>query len=140
MAMNGNKIMLMKDGVAVAAVVTHDVQTEADQLEVAGTRQGQWREYVAGRKRWEISANYLVVSSGMILSMIHTGQTFAVKSYDRDNELNNVHGQAILQQCRIDATRGKLITGFFKFSGSNDLWYQITRGDFNFDFNSDFLI
>lgn len=140
MAMNGNKIMLMKGGVAVAAVVTHDVQTEADRLEVAGTQQGQWREYVAGRKRWEISANYLVVSSGMILTMIHTGQTFAVKSYDRYNELNNVHGQATLQQCRITATRGKLVTGFFRFIGSEDLWYQMTHGDFNFDFNSDFLI
>ena len=140
MAMNGNKIMLMKGGVAVAAVVTHDVQTEADRLEVAGSEQGRWREYVSGRKRWEVTANYLVVSSAMILSLIQTGQTFAMKSYDRDNELNNLHGQATLEQCRITATRGQLVKGYFKFCGSNDLWAQISRGDFNFDFNNDFII
>jgi predicted secreted protein len=140
--MNGNKIMLMKDGVAVAAVVTHDVQTEADQLEVAGSGQGQWREYVAGRKRWEVTANYLVVSSAMILGLLQNGQTFAMKSYQRDSMYNNVHGQAELQQCRIDATKGALVNGYFKFRGTQDLWAQQqgTGGDFNSDFNSDFLI
>ena len=140
MAMNGNKIMLMKGGVAVAAVVTHDIETEADQLEVAGIGQGQWREYVSGRKRWEVTANYLVVSSAMILGLLQNGQTFAMKSYDRDNELNNLHGRATLQQCRITATRGKLVTGFFKFIGNQDLFAQISRGDYNIDFNGDFLI
>ena len=140
MAMNGNKIMLMKGGVAVAAVVTHDIEAETDRLEVAGSGQGQWREYVAGRKRWEVTANYLVVSSDMILGLLQNGQTFAMKSYDRDNELNNLHGQATLKQCRITATRGKLVTGFFRFIGDQDLWAQISRGDYNIDFNSDFLI
>lgn len=140
MAMNGNKIMLMKGGVAVAAVVTHDIETEADRLEVAGSGQGQWREYVSGRKRWEVTANYLVVSSAMILGLLQNGQTFAMKSYDRDNELNNLHGQATLEQCRITATKGKLVTGFFKFIGNQDLFAQASRGDYNIDFSSDFLI
>jgi hypothetical protein len=41
--MNGNKIILTKDGVAFGALVSHDVQTEGDTVEVAGATQGTYR-------------------------------------------------------------------------------------------------
>lgn len=132
----------MTNGTDMMAVVTHDVENEADTIEIASATQGQWREHIGGKKSWMITANTLVLSAGMSLGMLQVGQTFAMKSYDSDSVLRNVHGQAELQQCRIDATKGALVKGYFKFRGTQDLWAQQqgTGGDFNSDFNSDFLI
>jgi len=96
---------------------------------------------VGGRKSWTITANTLILATGMSLALLQVGQTFAMKSYDADSVLRNVHGQAELQQCRIDAQKGALVKGYFKFRGTQDLWAQNTsNGDFNSDFNGDFLI
>ena len=105
--------MLSKDGVPVAAVVTHDVNTEAVSIEKASATQGQFREFVAGRKQFTIKAEWLMVSSAMMLGLLQTGQTFAVSSYDRQNERRNVHGIAKMEACNIQLTRGTLVHGQF---------------------------
>ena len=138
MAINGRKIMLMKGGVVVAAVTSHDVKTEADRLEIASATQGQWREFIAGRKSWEITANYLVLSADTIQGIIQIGQTFLLKSYDRANATNYVQGNAVLEQCRIKATRGFIVEGYFKFRGTQGLTAHTSPGDFNNDYNEDF--
>ena len=141
MAIKGADILLMKNGLDMMAVVSHDVESEADSIETASATQGQWREYVGGSKSWTITANTLVLATGMSLALLQVGQTFAMKSYDADSVLRNVHGQAELQQCRIDAQKGALVKGYFKFRGTQDLWAQnSSNGDFNSDFNGDFLI
>lgn len=138
MSITGNKIMLMKNGTVVAAVVTHDVQTEAELLEVASKTHGKWREYIAGRKNWEITAKCLVVSSLLNVEMLQTGQRFTLKSYEREDQTDNIQGRAILEQCRIKAARGALVQGYFKFRGTQSLTAFGIPGDFNFDFNDDF--
>ena len=50
MAIKGGDILLMKNGLDMMAVVSHDVESEADSIETASATQGQWREYVGGRK------------------------------------------------------------------------------------------
>lgn len=136
--MNGNKFMLSKDGNVVAAVVTHEVDTNVECLECAGTTQGRYREYIAGKRSWSINCQWLMVSSAMMVGLLHVGQTFAISSYDRDSAMINVHGQAKLEQCVIRETNGQLVKGIFTFVGTGDLWAQINYGDYNQDFNSDF--
>ena len=128
------------DGVAVAAVVTHDVNTAATSIEKASTTQGKYREYVPGRKQFTIKAEWLMVSSAVMLGLLQTGQTFSVSSYDRQNERRNLHGVAKLETCNIQMTRGTLVHGQFLLRGSGYLFAQMSQGDFNFDFNDDFLI
>ena len=141
MAIKGGDILIMRNGLDMMAVVSHDVESEADTIETASATQGQWREYMGGRKSWTITANTLILATGMSLALLQVGQTFAMKSYDADSILHNVHGQAELQQCRIDAQKGALVKGYFKFRGTQDLWAQnASNGDFNSDFNGDFLI
>ena len=140
MALLGNRFMLSKDGVPVAAVVTHDVNTEAASIEKASATQGKYREYVPGRKQFTIKAEWLMVSSAVMLGLLQTGQTFAVSSYDRQNERRNVHGIAKMEACNIQLTRGTLVHGQFALRGSGYLFAQMSGGDFNFDFNDDFLI
>jgi predicted secreted protein len=114
------------------------VQTEAELLEVACKTQGKWREYIAGRKNWEITAKCLVVSSLLNVEMLQTGQRFTLKSYEREDQTDNIQGRAILEQCRITASRGALVQGYFKFRGTQSLTAFGIPGDFNFDFNDDF--
>jgi hypothetical protein len=142
MALKGQDILLMTNGTDMMGVVAHDIQAEADTIEIANATQGQWRDFISGKKSWVITANTLVLSAGMSIGLLQVGQTFAMRSYDRDSTYNNVHGQAELQQCRIDATKGALVKGYFKFLGTQDLWAQQvgTGGDFNNDFNADFKI
>ena len=140
--MNGNRFMLSKDGVAVAAVVTNDVETQAASIERAGASQGRYREYIKGRKTWTMTCEWLMVSSAMMVGLIYAGQTFAISCYDRDsiNATRNVHGVAYLDECKIQMTQGQVIHGHFRFHGNGDMFAQITQGDFNFDFNNDFFI
>lgn len=138
--MNGNKIILTKDGVAVGALVSHDVQTEGDTMEVAGATQGDYREFIPGRKTWVMTATCLVISSAIFANLLQAGNTFSLKSTDRQLE-NNVHGRARLEECRITAHRGNLVQGFFRFKGIDYLFARtVMGGDYNNDFNSDFLI
>ena len=138
--MNGNKIILTKDGVAFGALVSHDVQTNGDTMEVAGATQGDWREFIPDRKTWVMTATCLVISSAIFANLLQAGNTFSLKSTDRQLE-NNVHGLARLEECRITAHRGNLVQGFFRFKGIDYLFARtVMGGDYNSDFNSDFLI
>lgn len=138
--MNGNKIILTKDGVAVGALVSHDVQTEGELIEVAGASQGDFREFIPDRKTWVMTATCLVISSTIFANMLQAGNTFSLKSTDRQLE-NNVHGLARLEECRVTAQRGNLVQGFFRFKGIDYLFARtVMGGDYNSDFNSDFLI
>ena len=124
----------------MAGLVSHDVETEVATIELASATQGRYREFMSGRKSWTISSQCLMVTSAMMISLLQVGQTFAVSSYDRDSATANVHGQARLERCTIQMTYGKLVRGQFQFRGYGNLFAQITHGDFNFDFNSDFKI
>lgn len=138
--MNGNKIILTKDGVAFGALVSHDVQTEGDTVEVAGATQGTYREFIPGRKTWVMTATCLVISSAIFANLLQAGNTFSLKSTDRQLE-NNVHGLARLEESRITAHRGNLVQGFFRFKGIDYLFTRtVSSGDYNSDYNSDFLI
>lgn len=132
--------MLSKDGVAVAAVVTHSIGTHTTSIEKASATQAKFREFVPGRKQFTITAEWLMASSDMMLGLLQTGQTFAVSSYDRQNDRRNLHGMAKLETCNIQMTRGTLVHGQFLLRGSGYLFAQMSQGDFNFDFNDDFLI
>ena len=125
---------------AFGALVSHDVQTEGDTMEVAGATQGDYREFIPGRKTWVMTATCLVISSAIFANLLQAGNTFSLKSTDRQLE-NNVHGLARLEESRITAQRGNLVQGFFRFKGIDYLFARtVMGGDYNSDFNSDFLI
>ena len=132
--------MLSKDGVVVAAVVTNDVETQAASIERASQTQSRYREYLAGRKTWTMTAEWLMVSSDKMAGLLYVGQSFAISTYDSTDVTRNVHGVAFLDECHIQMTQGHVVRGHFLFRGNGDLLQQITQGDFNFDFNSDFDI
>ena len=138
--MNGNRFILSMGGIVVAAVVAHNVETKAGSIEIAGKTQGQWREYIMGRRQWSINADWLMLSSDRMSSLLQNGQTFDISSYDRLNHRTNVHGTARLESCHIRMTVGSIVKGQFVLRGNGYLFAQMSHGDFNFDFNNDFYV
>lgn len=140
MATNGNLYMLKMNGQVVAALKSNDVETGCDTLEVASPTQGEWRERIPGRKTWKMTASWLMLSATTMATLLQAGQVFSMEVYDRQRTRNTVYGQARLEQCRIDATIGNLVRGSFQFKGTAWLRPTYPAGDFNRDFNNDFLI
>lgn len=120
MAINGNKFIVKLNGTPIAGAKSDDIEVRCDTIEVASPSQGQWREFLAGRKDWTINTSYLVLASSDLQNVLAVGTTFTVSFMDRQ-WLNALVGNAILIACKIQATRGNLITGVFQFQGTGEL-------------------
>jgi predicted secreted protein len=138
MALNGNLLILKMNGEPVAAVKGNDIETASGLVEVASATQGQWREYICGRKTWAMSATWLLLSSAAMASTLQVGQVFNAELVDRRIQNRTVYGNAHLEVCKIQATKGNLVTGVFQLKGTAWLRPTYEYGDFNNDFNNDF--
>ena len=107
-------------------------------MEVASATQGQWREYINGRKTWAMSATWLLLSSTAMASTLQVGQVFNAELVDRRIQNRTVYGNAHLEVCKIQATKGNLVTGVFQLKGTAWLRPTYEYGDFSNDFNNDF--
>lgn len=59
---NGNDLILMVGGVAVAASKSCKVSIDAKTIDTASPDDGQWEHCITGRKSWGISADHIVQS------------------------------------------------------------------------------
>lgn len=122
MAKNGNDIIIMKDSTAIGAVKSNDISTKADTIEVSSPTNGQWRDYIIGRKDWSFSVSYLVLTDADMLELLSVGTVYTIKIGGRNaSAANRLTGSAILNTCKITATRGNLAQGTFQFQGSGAL-------------------
>lgn len=112
----GNDIVILKDGVAIAAARSCDVQVNAGTDEVSSPSTGSWRERLVGRKDWTVSVSMLVTSVASLLTQ--AGSEFTIAVVNRNNASDRVSGQAILTQARVTATRGTLAQGAWTFLGT----------------------
>ena len=61
-AIKGNDLILLLDGVAIAAAKSCDIKIDTDAQEVANETSGQWRKYMLGRSGWNITSGGLLTS------------------------------------------------------------------------------
>lgn len=130
MAKNGNDIIIMAGGVAIAGTKSDQIQTSAETIETSSPSHGAWRTSITKRKEWKVSVGYLVLSSSALHEASTTGiqdllkvgntYTLAIKSRESGGDLG-VTGDAILKKAEIRAQRGKLVTGSFDFEGNGEL-------------------
>lgn len=140
MAVNGNILILKKNGQAIIALTGNELETASDTLEVASPSQGQWREHIAGRLTWKMTASWLMLSATTIATLLQPGQVFSMELVDREHVKRTLYGNAYLDVCKVQATRGNLVTGTFQLKGTAWLRPTYPEVDFNQDFNNDFLI
>ena len=125
MAINGNQIILRKyvDGewTPIGWIRSQEPETSADMNEKSSPDQGQWRQFLAGRKEWKMTANWIVGVTSQIYWLLEVGELYQLRCVDRNNSNLYVEGYAYVEQCKITMTRGNIVQGSFAFRGTGAL-------------------
>lgn len=125
MAINGNRIILKKkinnEWVQVGYIVSQEPESSADMQEVSSPDQGQWRQFIAGRKQWSMTANWIMGLTSQLNTLLDVGDTFILRCEDRSDSSVYVEGEAILERVKITMTRGNIVKGSFVFRGNGAL-------------------
>lgn len=114
-------VILSQGGTALAStsIRSQDIQTSCATIEKASSTQQDWEEHIAGRKSWNLTVNYLVLSSAKVNDLLYVGQTFDISM--NIGETTYLVGKAIMIQVKQTATIGNLAQGSFSLKGSGPL-------------------
>ena len=134
MALNGNIILVQLDGQTIAGTKTTEIQVDSELIEIASATQGTYREFIVGRKQWQVTVNYLLMyatyqqtftyPNASMTDALLVGNSYTLKFKNRASYYDQpitLEGTAILRTCKITATRGNLIQGTFTFVGNGAL-------------------
>ena len=123
MAVNGNVILIYKGNSLIAGTRSNEMTTEVDMIESSNSSEGVWRTFIAGRKSWQVTVNYLVpaVTNVSDLLSVGTSYTISIRTRSGSTVTNRLTGSAILKTCKITATRSNLVQGSFQFIGTSAL-------------------
>lgn len=133
MALKGNIIIVQLNGNTIAGTKTTEIQVDSELIEIASATQGEYREYLTGRKQWQVTVNYLLMSASFatissypdacLTDPLFVGNSYTLKFINRGvgYQPSGMTGTAILRTCKITATRGNLIQGTFTFVGNGAL-------------------
>ena len=58
MLVHGRNIIIYEGGVAIAAAKSCEIRIQCDAEEVSSPDNGEWRDYIKGRKAWEITDRF----------------------------------------------------------------------------------
>lgn len=122
MAINGNNLFIAQGSSSttpIAGTRSNEIQVDGELIEISSPTQGQWREYVAGRKEWNVGVSWLVLAYNDVTKLLGVGSAFTLTFRDRTNVY--LTGRAILTNCKITASRGALVQGSFQFKGISAL-------------------
>lgn len=116
-------VILSQNSVAMAStcIKSQEIKVNADMMEKASPTQHEWKEYVAGRNEWQLSINYLVLTSTKILDLLLAGGTFTVTMREAGTQTGGVTGTALLRSVGQVFTVGSLAQGNFSLLGSGPL-------------------
>lgn len=115
MAVLGNKIIVYRDGVAIAGTRSNDVGTLADDIPTASRDTGDWQTRLPGRKDWSVNVGFLVLSEAGIEALLSIGTEYTLVFRGASG---GVTGKALMTECRITANLGTLVAGSFAFKGN----------------------
>jgi predicted secreted protein len=120
MAINGTNILIYLNGSPIAGSRSDDVQTDGDLIETASPTSGDWKTYLAGRKNWSLNISWLVTDISDINNLLLVNTTVTVRILGRGASLG-LTGTAIVQKCKMSATRGSIANGALTLQGSGPL-------------------
>lgn len=118
--MNGNNIIILKNGTAIASTKSQKIHTSAGVIEVASDTEKEWRVYRKDRKEWSVSVTFLVTTAAGIRNVLNVGETYTLVIRDRSNTYS-LTGSAICVEATEEFTKGSLVQGSFQFKGSGKL-------------------
>lgn len=124
--------------VAIAAAKTCTIVNNADTTETSSPSSSSARTFQPGRTSWEVSVSTLVLGIDIVLK---AGQIYRLTWKERKDSFNSaLTGMAICTQAQLEGGEGQLAHGSLRFLGSGEISTWSSLGDFNNDYNNDFLI
>jgi predicted secreted protein len=122
MAINGNNVLIYRNGTAIAGTISNEIQTGAELIEISSPTSGQWKKYITGRKSWSVNVSYLILANNGVRDLLNVGTSYTLKIRGRNaTDATGVVGTGILKSCKITATRGNIVQGSFTFQGTSSL-------------------
>lgn len=123
MAINGNNIIVLSGGTAIAGTKSDELQVECETIEIASSTDQGWTHYLAGRKSWSLTVGWLLLATTDVRKALTVGSTVTIKFKGRnDTDANGLSGSAIIRTCKITAVKGNLAQGSFQFVGTGPLY------------------
>lgn len=101
----------------VACAKSCDIIVSADIIEVSTEEESVWRQFIAGRKDWQVTINYLVTAMPSDIPRVGDSVTLLISQKGAPP----LHGKAICEKCRITSTLGNLAVGAFTYQGTGEL-------------------
>lgn len=122
--MNGNEIMIFRDGVLIAGTKSNEVSTSCETIGVsspmaATTEDAGWKQHLTGRKEWSVTTSFLIMTESGVDELLNVGTSYTLRFGPRSS--GGITGQATLTAAKISASRGSLIQGSFTFTGNGVL-------------------
>lgn len=121
MAINGNSIFIAISSAStpIAGTRANEIQVDGEKIEVASATQGDWKEFIKGRKEWGVTVSWLVLANSDVQKLLDVNNSYTLKL--RTSSTVYLTGTAILTNCKISAPRGSLVQGAFTFTGTGPL-------------------
>jgi predicted secreted protein len=122
MAIQGNNIIVLMNGTAIAGTKSDELQVDCETIKIASSTDQCWTHYLAGRKSWSLTVGWLVLANTDVRKALLVGSSVTIKFKGRNaTDANGLSGSAIIKTCKITAIRGNLAQGSFTFAGNGPL-------------------
>lgn len=105
------------------AVKSDEINTDCALIEKSSPNQGEWREYVKGRKEWGFSTSWLVGQMEDIKQLLIIGETYTISVYGVSGGTTTklLTGEAFCTQAKATMQVGNICNGSFAFKGNGAL-------------------
>ena len=121
MAINGNNLFISVGSATTpfAGTRSNQITVNAETIEISSPMQGEWREFIKGRKEWSVNIDWLVLTANDSSMLLEVDKTYTLNWQDRSTTY--LTGTAILTDCDISAPRGGVVKGVLTFKGTGPL-------------------
>jgi len=121
MAILGNNIIVLMNGVAIAGTKSDELQVDCETIEIASATDQGWTHYIAGRKSWSLTVGFLLLANADIRNVLNNGSNVTLIIKGRNDNSNTLTGNAIMRTQKLTFTRGNLAQGSIQFIGNGPL-------------------
>lgn len=122
--MNGKEIIILKNGAAIAATKSDEIQVGCETIPISSPTNGAWNASIVGRRSWAFTVGFLIKNAGKMFDSVQmVGQSFTIHILQKYG-LAYLEGTAICTAFKITATRGNLAQGSFSFQGTGPLTFH----------------
>lgn len=108
------------DNRLVAGVKADRLRVAGETIEIASATSSRWKEFLAGRKEWDITTDYLLTTWN-IQEVLRVGETYPILVIDSNNTDAYLSGTVICTEAVQDYQIGALAKGSFVFKGTGPL-------------------